>query len=155
MCGIGLLSATWDWKQQSIIWGSEKTLTTDPRLTHCSACSALVSQDLTCRGQTMGTALTSSTQLAVVTVGMAAIMLPWRNCTQWSPRLLLVCLMGEQGELYNIYFQKQYRVCEQRFPLYCWWGYTVEAFVYPSGFPSSFPFSFTVLFSQRLAHLSV
>lgn len=48
--------------------------------------------------------------------GGAALTLPWRDCTAW-----MHCTVS--GGVIQYIFSET--VCEQRFPLYYWWGYTV------------------------------
>lgn len=55
------------------------------------------------------------------------------------------------GESYNIYFEKQYRVCEKRFPLYC----RLYRPLYIHQVFTCFPFSSGVLCSEGMAHFSV
>lgn len=99
ICRIGPLSAKWDWKQQPVIWGSEKTLETDPRLTPCSA---PVGQELTTGDRGRERHWRHRLSQRWLGVCMAAIMLLWRNCTAWLPRLLL-CVWGGSRANYTTY----------------------------------------------------
>lgn len=119
-CGIGLFSARWNWMHQPVTWNNEKTLKADPRQDYCSD---PVGEELNCQGQREGRGLISLIQPALVK-SVADVLWLWRDCTVSLPRLVTGVSEWEKGDLYNIYFLNQYKVCDQRFPLYCWWGYT-------------------------------
>lgn len=98
-------------------WESETPLKTIPRHTHCSA---PVSKELSCRGAEGGnsadvidSAFVESFYDCYRVAMLGLYSLTDSRVSGW---------VGEQGELYKIYFQDQYRVCERRCPLYCPWG---------------------------------